>query len=127
MDAGPLTTSTLEPIQPIHRARHRSKKAQPHTWQFSAFFMCAGTVPSARASPIVEPRGAIKRRSRFEFSSNPSRRNFMTITTAHIPAIVALIAGILILIMPRLLNLVVAIYLICVGLIGLGLLKWLHL
>lgn len=43
----------------------------------------------------------------------------MTITTAHIPAIVALIAGVLILIMPRLLNLVVAIYLICIGLIGL--------
>jgi hypothetical protein len=51
----------------------------------------------------------------------------MTITTAHIPAIVALIAGILILIMPRLLNLVVAIYLICIGLIGLGVLKWLHM
>jgi hypothetical protein len=51
----------------------------------------------------------------------------MTITTAHIPAIVALIAGILILIMPRLLNLVVAIYLIFIGLIGLGLLNWLHL
>ena len=51
----------------------------------------------------------------------------MTITTSHVPAIVALIAGILVLIMPRLLNWVVAIYLICVGLIGLGLLKWLHL
>jgi DUF3096 family protein len=51
----------------------------------------------------------------------------MVITTAHIPAIVALIAGILILVMPRLLNLVVAIYLICTGLIGLGLLKWLHM
>jgi Protein of unknown function (DUF3096) len=51
----------------------------------------------------------------------------MTITTAHIPAIVALIAGILILLMPRLLNMVVAIYLIVVGLIGLGLLKWLHI
>ena len=36
----------------------------------------------------------------------------MTITAAHIPPIVALIAGVLILIMPRLLNLVVAIYLI---------------
>jgi hypothetical protein len=55
------------------------------------------------------------------------RRHLMTITTAHIPAIVALIAGILILIMPRLLNLVVAIYLICIGLIGLGVLKWLHM
>jgi hypothetical protein len=51
----------------------------------------------------------------------------MQITTAHIPAIVALIAGVLILVMPRLLNFVVAIYLICIGLIGLGLLKWLHM
>jgi hypothetical protein len=51
----------------------------------------------------------------------------MTITTAHIQPIVALIAGILILIMPRFLNIVVAIYLICIGLIGLGVLKWLHM
>jgi hypothetical protein len=51
----------------------------------------------------------------------------MVITAAHVPAIVALIAGILILIIPRLLNVIVAIYLICVGLIGLGLLRWLHL
>ncbi|HEV7411958.1 MAG TPA: DUF3096 domain-containing protein [Bradyrhizobium sp.] len=51
----------------------------------------------------------------------------MVITAAHIQPIVALLAGILILIMPRLLNLIVAIYLICVGLIGLGLLKWLHM
>jgi hypothetical protein len=51
----------------------------------------------------------------------------LTITTAHIPAIVALIAGLLILIMPRLLNFIVAIYLIVIGLVGLGLLKWLHM
>ena len=50
----------------------------------------------------------------------------MVITSAHIPAIVALIAGVLILIMPRLLNFIVAIYLIVVGLIGLGLLHWIH-
>jgi hypothetical protein len=50
----------------------------------------------------------------------------MVITAAHVPAIVALIAGILILIMPRLLNVIVAIYLIVVGLIGLGLLHWIH-
>ncbi|MGA7518322.1 MAG: DUF3096 domain-containing protein, partial [Pseudolabrys sp.] len=36
----------------------------------------------------------------------------MTLTTAHISPIIALIAGILILIMPRLLNFIVAIYLI---------------
>ena len=51
----------------------------------------------------------------------------MVITAAHVPAIVALIAGILILIVPRLLNFIVAIYLIVVGLIGLGLLHWLHM
>ena len=51
----------------------------------------------------------------------------MVITAAHVPAIVALIEGILILIMPRLLNFIVAIYLIIVGLIGLGLLHWIHM
>ena len=47
----------------------------------------------------------------------------MTLTAAHMPAIVALAAGIFILIMPRLLNYLVAIYLIFVGLVGLGVLK----
>ena len=51
----------------------------------------------------------------------------MVITTAHIQPIVAVIAGILVLIMPRFLNVVVGIYLICIGLIGLGALKWLHM
>ncbi|MCG6207624.1 DUF3096 domain-containing protein [Rhodopseudomonas sp. HC1] len=51
----------------------------------------------------------------------------MTITTANIPAIVALIAGILILVMPRLLNIVVAVYLICIGLIGMGVLRFFRL
>jgi hypothetical protein len=51
----------------------------------------------------------------------------MTLTVAHISPIISLIAGVLILIMPRLLNLIVAIFLILNGLLGLGLLKWLHL
>jgi hypothetical protein len=44
----------------------------------------------------------------------------MTLTVAHVTPLVALIAGILILIFPRVLNYVVAIYLIIVGLIGLN-------
>jgi DUF3096 family protein len=44
----------------------------------------------------------------------------MVITAAHITPLVALIAGILILIMPRLLNIIVAVYLIIVGLTGLN-------
>ena len=51
----------------------------------------------------------------------------MTLTVAHISPIMSVIAGLLILIMPRLLNFIVAIYLIVVGLIGLGLLHWLHM
>ncbi len=44
----------------------------------------------------------------------------MTLTVAHVSPLIALIAGVLILIMPRLLNYIVAIYLILVGLIGLN-------
>jgi hypothetical protein len=44
----------------------------------------------------------------------------MVLTVAHVTPIIALIGGILILIMPRLLNYVVAIYLILVGLVGLN-------
>lgn len=47
----------------------------------------------------------------------------MTITIAHLQPIIAILAGILILIMPRLLNYIVAIYLIVFGLIGLGIFK----
>ncbi|HXY57205.1 MAG TPA: DUF3096 domain-containing protein [Methylocystis sp.] len=47
----------------------------------------------------------------------------MVISAAHIQPIVALIAGVLILVMPRLLNYIVAIYLIVVGITGLGFLR----
>ncbi|HEX4407746.1 MAG TPA: DUF3096 domain-containing protein [Xanthobacteraceae bacterium] len=51
----------------------------------------------------------------------------MVITTAHITPLVALLAGILILLMPRLLNFIVAIYLIIVGLVGLnGIYHFIH-
>jgi hypothetical protein len=51
----------------------------------------------------------------------------MVITAEHITPLVALIAGILILIMPRLLNFIVAIYLIVVGLTGLNAIyHWVH-
>jgi Protein of unknown function (DUF3096). len=46
----------------------------------------------------------------------------MTLSIAHLQPIVSLLAGILILIMPRLLNYIVAIFLIVSGVIGLGLL-----
>jgi hypothetical protein len=47
----------------------------------------------------------------------------MNITLTHIPAVLALLVGILILIVPRFLNYLIAIYLIVVGLLGLGILR----
>jgi hypothetical protein len=44
----------------------------------------------------------------------------MVLTAGHITPLVALIAGILILLIPSLLNYIVAVYLIVVGLIGLN-------
>jgi Protein of unknown function (DUF3096) len=44
----------------------------------------------------------------------------VTLTLAHIIPLISLIAGILILIVPRLLNLIVALYLIVTGLVGLN-------
>jgi hypothetical protein len=65
---------------------------------------------------------------RLDSTSQTTAESFyMTLTTAHISPIMSVIAGLLILIMPRLLNFVVAIFLILNGLIGLGLLKWLHM
>jgi len=47
--------------------------------------------------------------------------SLMVIGVAHLQPIVALLAGILILLVPRILNYVIAIYLIVTGIIGLGL------
>jgi hypothetical protein len=49
------------------------------------------------------------------------RSSPMTVSIGHLQPIVALIAGVLILIMPRLLNYIVAIYLIIIGIMGLHL------
>ncbi|HEY1374333.1 MAG TPA: DUF3096 domain-containing protein [Candidatus Binatia bacterium] len=47
----------------------------------------------------------------------------MVITAAHISPILSLVFGILILIFPRILNILVAIFLIIQGLLGLGLVR----
>jgi hypothetical protein len=47
----------------------------------------------------------------------------MVIGIAHLQPIIALVAGVLILLIPRLLNIIVAVYLIAAGLLGLGLIR----
>jgi hypothetical protein len=48
----------------------------------------------------------------------------MIIGINHLQPLVALLAGVLILLMPRILNYVIAIYLIIEGILGLGLIHW---
>ncbi len=47
----------------------------------------------------------------------------MVVGIAHLQPIVAIVAGVLILVIPRLLNFIVAAYLIFVGVMGLGLIR----
>jgi hypothetical protein len=47
----------------------------------------------------------------------------MIIGIAHLQPLVSLLAGVLILLVPRILNYVIAIYLIVEGIIGLGIIK----
>jgi hypothetical protein len=74
----------------------------------------SGTAPAVMLPPSIRS------------STNSAGDISMTIGSAHIPAIVALLAGVLILIAPRFLNFIVAIYLIIIGLAGLGLFKMLR-
>jgi hypothetical protein len=87
---------------------------------------CAGVIRAsiflrkgwiAGSSPGNDECGTTATSCRF---IHPDQEIAMTLTVAHITPLVALIAGILILIMPRLLNFIVAIYLIIVGLTGLN-------
>jgi uncharacterized membrane protein len=52
----------------------------------------------------------------------PSQEAPVTVTISNLQPVIAILAGILILIAPRLLNYIVAIYLIVIGVIGLGIL-----
>jgi len=77
---------------------------------------------------MLEPNGtlgveclSISARTRaLRLKSIQSSRQIMVITATEISPIVALIAGVLILIVPRLLNIIVAVYLIVEGLVGLN-------
>jgi hypothetical protein len=71
---------------------------------------CHSSSTSASAAPLRPARGFARR--------HPPKEPSMNITLSLGP-LVALIAGILILVMPRLLNYIVALYLIIIGVIGL--------
>jgi hypothetical protein len=95
--------------------------------QFSAIFAGCGNPLKRWASSIPEPRQRVSWPLSIRIPPDPAGDFSMTITAAHVPAIVALLAGVLILIMPRFLNFIVAIYLILIGLHGLGFLRMFHM
>jgi hypothetical protein len=66
----------------------------------------------ARAVPVTGRDAA-------DISTPWEGKSLMTIDVVTIQPLVALIAGILILLIPRLLNIIVAIYLILIGIVGL--------
>src|SRR6185312_7063030 len=93
----------LELGEPMHRAHDRSLRKSFFSAEFSGNF-CGGWNPLGRqASPIPEPapleyRPRIDSLPKNSITLKHRLENEMVITSAHIPAIVALIAGILILI-----------------------------
>jgi hypothetical protein len=80
---------------------------------------CSGII--FRINPTTEGQAAgHASQRRAPYPNSTIQEIVMTLTAEHLSPIVALIAGILILILPSLLNYVVAIYLIVTGLIGLN-------
>jgi hypothetical protein len=112
---------------PIHAAPHRSPRICDATLQLLAAMHHPAEPVEAKSVSYRGTAATDKISASIRaFPTSPGEIS-MTLTVAHISPIMSVIAGLLILIMPRLLNLVVAIFLILNGLIGLGLLKWLHM
>jgi Protein of unknown function (DUF3096) len=120
----------MQAIQFIAAGIVPQKKFPDSTLFFDEFLEQRGTpCGSKRLLSWNKGRGVMVRcRSSIRRSfSQQEELPSMTLTVAHISPVMSVIAGLLILIMPRLLNFIVAIFLILNGLIGLGLLRWLHL
>jgi hypothetical protein len=111
----------------MHRVHDRSREQPNPSAAISGNFCDVGNLaPSRGVSYSQSPDDRM--RARIDLPPIAIAESFqMTLTVAHISPIMSLIAGALILIMPRLLNYIVALFLILNGLLGLGLLRWLHL
>src|SRR5579872_5204453 len=85
----------------------------------------AGAWLLAHHSPIALATFSLFQRSvRVRGRNRDRRRTGMSISFSHLEPIVAIIAGVLILLAPRILNYVVAIYLIVIGILGLHIIHY---
>jgi hypothetical protein len=112
---------------PIHVVAHRSREICDVTLQLLAGMHRLLEPIEVKSVSYRGTAGMDKISYSIRHFPTSPREISMTLTVAHISPIMSVVAGLLILIMPRLLNLVVAIFLILNGLIGLGLFKWLHM
>jgi hypothetical protein len=85
--------------------------------------MALGNIWETAYKSCCRPISAARPYLAFEPSPNTGNKkmSISSIGVAHLQPIASLIAGILILIMPQLLNYIVAIFLIVSGILGLGL------
>lgn len=103
----------------MHRTRHRSELRV----RFSAEYFCmCGTFATWNRLSIPVPQ-TLDCKSDSNFNTRYGMEKNVTINIGQLQPIVALVAGVLILIMPRLLNYIVALYLILIGILGLGIIK----
>jgi hypothetical protein len=103
----------------MRRTRHRSG----FCFRFRAENFCKpGTFDTRNRLRCRFRREQIPRDSKSLIAVTEWRKT-VTVSIGHLQPIVALVAGVLILIMPRLLNYIVALYLILVGILGLGIIK----
>src|SRR5262249_16014303 len=109
-----------EPAQAAQRDPRRhalGRRFLPHRGLIARFFPCGMRQWTSRALHRAAPRRNLSAPGKLI----PTHKEpVMTITVAHVQPLVALVAGILNLSIPRLLNYIVALYLILVGIIGLN-------
>jgi hypothetical protein len=105
----------------ISKCRRRPKKSGARSAVPSELEGRTATDLFLQYHPLL-PRSSCRGRLPF-FGTNLAESPLMTIDVVAVQPLIALIAGILILLVPRILNYVVAIYLIFIGLIGL----WPHI
>src|SRR5579863_6870476 len=102
----------------LRPARPRSTAPAAESASFASAWRAAPLPPEAPPEEELRERRNQGGRSRVYLETKPNEASPMTMTLSVGP-VIALIAGILILVMPRLLNYIVALYLIVIGLLGL--------
>ncbi len=120
MKSAPAGSLGNYPAKAAARANVKGFRALIHVGECNSLELFPNNVGlRGRLRDVLSPAGRVPTVP----GSHARKRRPMFISVAHLQPIVALIAGVLILAVPRLLNYIVAAFLIVSGVIGLGLLR----